>query len=727
MAVKYTEEQLNTFDKSFVIELLLAEQEQTEKLTKEIATLTEKITSMDQKMQNLLEQIMLSNKYRFGRRALSLYKQSGSVTYTNYGLSCSTAKKVTITYHSNDGKDQTQVQETLQNTETELEANPYVRAHYSFEGWSLSAGGSKAYDDGGMIVPATDVDLYAVWKEDPKYTLTFRNGETVHTSVTDYAGEAVGEITDPESCEGYSFVGWSTNQYAAGNTETPEVSTPSVVPAANMYYYAVYSREVVVPGAPSVPVGTTLWAEDFSGYINGDVPSGAVSSSHTGTTVYGEVSVTYSCTNGTTDTKIYNQALALGESPEILIGKGDGNFHISNIPTGDAMEMTLTFKTNKTSTNFCTVTSPTKGITIGTQTISEGVSTCVITSNNVDYFDLVISNSSTSTNGREDDFLLVVKTAGGAPDVHTTYYTTEPDCTPVVIPEYTLTFVSEGEKHDEVIGKEGEIWIVYDPESSCEEYTFSGWSEQTYATENTETPVLVNDYTIPAENKTYYAVYTATKEAGSGLTNKYQKITSTSELTDANYLVVADTSKLLAMSTDWKNSYYLGSVEVTENDEVITTENSKIIWQIDENAGTITLNNSAAGYLYIEQSVKNEKTYYNIQLGDNTETNRFAYTVSEGVWVFSSATYSDRQLEFYRKNAYWSYYTGQDAPIYLYKQQEGVIQKTYYSTTLDCSTSPSTSLESEEVRVTARKMLINGQMYIVLGERVYDVTGQRVR
>ncbi len=72
MAVKYTEEQLNTFDKSFVIELLLAEQEQTEKLTKEIATLNEKITSMDQKMQTLLEQIVLSNKFRFGRRSEKL-------------------------------------------------------------------------------------------------------------------------------------------------------------------------------------------------------------------------------------------------------------------------------------------------------------------------------------------------------------------------------------------------------------------------------------------------------------------------------------------------------------------------------------------------------------------------------------------------------------------------------------------------------------------------------
>ena len=352
------------------------------------------------------------------------------------------------------------MQETLQNTETELETNPFVRAHYSFEGWSLSAGGSKAYNDGGMIVPAADVDLYAVWKEDPKYTLTFWNGEAVYMSVTDYAGETIEGLTDPESCEQYSFVGWSTMQYSADNTAEPEVSTPTTVPALNVNYYAVYTK---------------------------------------------------------------------------------------------------------------------------------------------------------------------------------------------------------------------------------------------------------------------------TDDAGTGLTNQYKKIISKAELTDANYLVVADTSKLLAMSTDSKNTYYLGSVEVTANDEVITTDNSKIIWQIDENAGTITLNNSAAGYLYIEQSVKNGKTYYNIKLGTNTTENKFSCEVNEGVWVFSSATYSDRQLEFYTKKAYWSCYNGQDAPIYLYKQQEGIVQKTYYSTTLDCSISPATALETEEVRIKARKMLINGQMYIVLDDRVYDVTGQRVR
>ena len=43
MAIKYTEEQLNTVDKSFLIHLLLQQQEQLEALTKELHATNEKI------------------------------------------------------------------------------------------------------------------------------------------------------------------------------------------------------------------------------------------------------------------------------------------------------------------------------------------------------------------------------------------------------------------------------------------------------------------------------------------------------------------------------------------------------------------------------------------------------------------------------------------------------------------------------------------------------------
>lgn len=65
MAVKFTEEQLNTLDKSLIIQLLISQQEQNEALTKELREL-------NQKMQVLMEQMVLANKNRFGRSSEKL-------------------------------------------------------------------------------------------------------------------------------------------------------------------------------------------------------------------------------------------------------------------------------------------------------------------------------------------------------------------------------------------------------------------------------------------------------------------------------------------------------------------------------------------------------------------------------------------------------------------------------------------------------------------------------
>ena len=60
MAVKYTEEQLNSVDKSFFIQLLLQQQEQLEAITKELH-------ASNKKMQLLMEQVILGKQNRFGR------------------------------------------------------------------------------------------------------------------------------------------------------------------------------------------------------------------------------------------------------------------------------------------------------------------------------------------------------------------------------------------------------------------------------------------------------------------------------------------------------------------------------------------------------------------------------------------------------------------------------------------------------------------------------------
>ena len=59
MAIKYTEEQLNTIDKSLLVQMFLNQQEQLE-------TLTTQVRSLNEKMQLMMEQLVLSNRNKVG-------------------------------------------------------------------------------------------------------------------------------------------------------------------------------------------------------------------------------------------------------------------------------------------------------------------------------------------------------------------------------------------------------------------------------------------------------------------------------------------------------------------------------------------------------------------------------------------------------------------------------------------------------------------------------------
>ena len=248
-----------------------------------------------------------------------------------------------------------------------------------------------------------------------------RNGVT--EAVSCLTGTYNLPASSSNACEGWTFAGWSATKV------TSTTSTPSFVTSVTNggTYYAVYSK-TTASSAPrkAATVGTTLWAEDFSGYSNGDVPSGTISNSHTGTTIYNSGSVSYSVTNGSGTTKVYNEDLATGTAPELLIAKSGGSFSISGIPTGNATAMTLTFKTNQTSN--ISVSSGTAGITVGSVSISSNTATCEITNDDAAAFNLTITKNN-GGNSREDNFLLVVKTAGSGGGGGGKTYDSEPtDC-----------------------------------------------------------------------------------------------------------------------------------------------------------------------------------------------------------------------------------------------------------------------------------------------------------
>ena len=90
-----------------------------------------------------------------------------------------------------------------------------------------------------------------------------------------------------------------------------------------------------------------IWQEDFSSYAAGEVPSG------------GDYS--YACVGS--GTKIYNDKLAGGIAPELLIGKSGGSFSVTIPLNGKSGDMILSYKAN-----YDRITVTATGATIGDKT-----------------------------------------------------------------------------------------------------------------------------------------------------------------------------------------------------------------------------------------------------------------------------------------------------------------------------------------------------------------------
>ena len=92
------------------------------------------------------------------------------------------------------------------------------------------------------------------------------------------------------------------------------------------------------------PKGTVLLSETFEDFVADATPTAPGNNS----VVYGNATVSYSCVKGGTDTKIYDENIAGGTSPELLVSKTNGEFAISGIPTGYHTSLTVTWNSNNT-------------------------------------------------------------------------------------------------------------------------------------------------------------------------------------------------------------------------------------------------------------------------------------------------------------------------------------------------------------------------------------------
>ena len=133
---------------------------------------------------------------------------------------------------------------------------------------------------------------------------------------------------------------------------------------------------------------TVIWQEDWSTATKDQTPT--------------EVKPNYTFENGGGTTKIYNEALAGGTAPELLVAKSQGSFTAKIDLKGASGDMTLRFKTNKT----IAVTSETEGVKIDEATKSgNDYELTVNVPASVATLSLTFT-STTKSNARLDDIVL---------------------------------------------------------------------------------------------------------------------------------------------------------------------------------------------------------------------------------------------------------------------------------------------------------------------------------
>ena len=269
---------------------------------------------------------------------------------------------------------------------------------------TVTLSGTGQYEDTYMTAMHEGVDA---WED-------YATGVTQAGTGYDVPNPGDIEAGDREGtgCEGihYHFAGWVEESYKA-SPSGHIVAASGTKDASNKTFWAVWEKEAA--GGAGAPVNTVLWAEDFSGWGDGDVPSADnITNSHTGTTVYGSATLTYACVKGGSETRLYganNTLYAGGSAPELLVGKNTGSFTVSGIPNGGASEITVSYKQNN------------KALTVAASgTGYSGSATNTPASATTESFDVTVGSDATFTltftpstdNVRIDDISVKVKTQG---------------------------------------------------------------------------------------------------------------------------------------------------------------------------------------------------------------------------------------------------------------------------------------------------------------------------
>ncbi|MDY6397222.1 MAG: InlB B-repeat-containing protein [Treponema sp.] len=183
---------------------------------------------------------------------------------TLYAIWKTKSELTKIIFNANDGSSspETKIQYVDAGSYVTLQANTFTREGYSFVGWAKSADAeTKDYTDSYYFQTSSDVTLYAVWKDELHYVITFdaNGGEgTMAKQLVDKDSATVTLNANAFTKSGYVFYGWSTSSYNFSSSIT-HVDGEEITVSDDKKLYAVWLSD-----SPYSSVKVTFNANDGS-------------------------------------------------------------------------------------------------------------------------------------------------------------------------------------------------------------------------------------------------------------------------------------------------------------------------------------------------------------------------------------------------------------------------------------------------------------------------------
>ena len=321
--------------------------------------------------------------------------------------------------------------------------------------------------------------------------------------------------------------------------------------------------------------GTVLFDEPFTDFDADDVPEAPGS----GATIYGSASVTYSCTDGGTTTKIWNENTGGGDAPELLVAKNNGELAITGIPTGLNEKVTVTWNSNNTNIKLVYGGEQQTATLIDTKLYQAVLDVSGAS------FDITFKNTA-GQNGRLDNIHVVA----GEPVV----------LEKVATPAFSPTGGSYDSAQNVTITCETSGATIYYTTGSSE-YSVGDWTAYTASVEVASTctikAIAVKDGMTNSEVAT--ASYTISSGSGSG--TYYTKVTSVDGIVSGNqYVVVGSTSEknyALPASPTLSNGKITGTEIAITSNGISDADVTDLLWTLTKSGDNYSLSDGSK-YLY---------------------------------------------------------------------------------------------------------------------------------